>query len=71
MNTVTESAEDRDTVIVPIVSLERMPRMTAKQRTAFLAELEEIEAAMKSGAYETYSPEWLEQRFLKIYKLSD
>ena len=32
---------------------------------------EVIEAAMKSGASETYSPEWLQQRFLKIYKLSD
>ena len=71
MNTVAESTEDRDTVIVPIVSLERMPRMTAAQRTTFLAELELIEAAMKSGASETYSPEWLQQRFLNIYKLSD
>ena len=56
---------------MPIVSLERMPRMTAAQRTTFLAELELIEAAMKSGASETYSPEWLQQRFLNIYKLSD
>jgi hypothetical protein len=29
---------------VPIVSLERLPRMTAAQRLTFLAELEEIEA---------------------------
>ena len=71
MNTVAEFTEDRDTVIVPIVSLELMPRMTATQRTTFLAELELIEAAMKSGASETYSPEWLQQRFLNIYKLSD
>jgi hypothetical protein len=30
---------------VLIVSLERLPRMTAAQRLTFLAELEEIEAA--------------------------
>jgi hypothetical protein len=33
---------------VPIVSLERLPRMTAAQCHTFLAELEEIEAAMRS-----------------------
>ena len=48
-----------------------MPRMTAAQHIAFLAEVEVIEAAMNSGVSETYSPEWLQQRFLKIYKLSD
>ena len=68
MNTVPEITVERDTVIVPIVSLTHAAH-DSRQRTTFLAELELIEAAMKSGASETYSPEWLQSDF-NINKLA-
>jgi hypothetical protein len=71
MKTVFESNVGLDTAIVPIVSLERMSPMTLDQRDAVLSELEEIEVAMTGGAYETYSPELLKQRFLKVYNPSN
>jgi len=71
MKNAFESTGGLDTVIVPIVSLERLPRMTLAQGAALLSELEVIEAGMTAGAYETYSPEWLKQRFLRAYTLSD
>jgi len=66
MKTATES-NGREAVVVPMVSLEEMPHVTPDERTAIVAELEQIEAEMDSGSFQTYSPEWLHQRFLEIY----
>ena len=67
MKATTESSNERDTIIVPMVSLEEMPGLTADEHAAVIAELEQIEAEMEAGAFQTYSPEWLRQRFLEIY----
>jgi hypothetical protein len=57
----------RDRVVVPVVSLEEVPRLTDAERTQLISELKETEKAMKAGAFQLYSPEWLRQRFLKIF----
>ncbi len=67
MKTVIKSPEDRNAVVVPIVSLEELPHRTAEERATLIAELEETEAEMKAGHYTTYSPEWLRERFLEIF----
>jgi hypothetical protein len=50
-----------------MVSLEEMPHLTADEHAAVIAELQQIDAEMEAGAFQTYSPEWLRQRFLDIY----
>jgi hypothetical protein len=68
MKKVIKSPEDRNAVVVPIVSLEELPHRTAEERATLIAELEETEAEMKAGHYTTYSPEWLRERFLEIFR---
>ncbi|MBI5469881.1 hypothetical protein HY968_00970 [Candidatus Kaiserbacteria bacterium] len=63
----SNSASRDETVIVPVISLEEMPRLTSAQRKTLIADLKRSEAAMKSGKYVTYSPEWLKQRFREVY----
>jgi hypothetical protein len=60
----------RETVIVPVLSLEEMPRLSDKERECLIAELKEAEESMKAGEYVTYSPEWLRQRFREVYSRS-
>ncbi len=71
MTSTTHILNGRDTVFVPVVSLEEMPQLTTGERKHLFAELEQTEAAKKAGAFETYSPEWLRQRFLKVFARSD
>jgi hypothetical protein len=61
----------RDRIVVPAVSLEEVPRLTDAERTQLISELEQTEKAMKAGAFQLYSPEWLRQRFLKIFAPSN
>lgn len=63
-----KSFEQRDAVVVPIVSLEELPHRTAEERASLFAELADAEADMKAGHYVTYSPEWLRERFLEVFK---
>ena len=67
MKTVINPPEDRNAIVVPIVSLEELPRRTADERATLIAGLEEAEADMKAGNYTPYSPEWLRARFLEIF----
>ena len=67
MRTVIRSAEGRNTVVVPIVSLEELPHRTAEERATLIAELEEAEADMKADHFTPYSPTWLRERFLEIF----
>jgi hypothetical protein len=60
----------QETVIVPVVSLEEMPRLSDRERETLLEELKIAEKSMEEGEYVTYSPEWLEQRFREIYSRS-
>ena len=71
MTTTTYILNGRDTVVVPVVSLEEMPQLTTGERKHLIAELEDTEAAMKFVAFESYSPEWLRQRFLNVFARSD
>lgn len=59
--------DDNDTVIIPVVTLEEMPRLSETERSSLVASLEKSEADMKAGKYATYSPEWLRHRFEEIY----
>ncbi len=67
MESVAKFHDRRDAVVVPVVSLEELPRLTAEEHTSLIAELEDAEAEMKAGHYTTYSPEWLRERFLEIF----
>ena len=46
MKIATES-NGREAVVVPMVSLEEMPHVTPDERTAIVAELEQIEAEIR------------------------
>lgn len=59
--------EQRDAVVVPIVSLEELPRRTAEERASLIAKLADAEADIKAGHYVTYSPAWLRERFLEVF----
>jgi hypothetical protein len=63
-------AADRETVILPVVSLEEMPRLSDDERESLIAELKRAQVSMEAGEYVTYSPEWLKQRFREIYSRS-
>jgi hypothetical protein len=59
--------DEDETVVIPIVTLEEMPRLSEAERSSLAASLEKSEADMKAGKYATYSPEWLRHRFDEIY----
>jgi hypothetical protein len=63
MNVITHTTNERDTVFVPVVSLEEMPRLTDDERAHLIAELDRTEADMTAGNFEVYSPEWLDKKF--------
>ena len=67
MKTVIRTPEDRNAIVVPIVSLEELPHRTAAERATLIAELEETEIEMNAGYFTEYSPGWLRERFLEIF----
>ena len=68
---MSSPAAKRDTIVVPVVSLEEVPRLTPQEREELVASLKETEADMQAGNYDTYSPEWLKDLFQKAYLRSD
>jgi len=67
MASKAQAFNKRDTVVVPVISLEEMPQLTDDERKRLISELKQTETAMKAGAFEVYSPQWLRQRFLKVF----
>jgi hypothetical protein len=67
MASKTHAFDKRGKIVVPVVSLEEVPQLTDAERTQLVSELEQTEKAMEAGAFQSYSPEWLRQRFLKIF----
>ena len=63
-----QNSTKREMVLVPVVTLEEIPQLTGDERTNLIAELDQIEADMKAGAFEVYSREWLRSRFLKAFE---
>jgi hypothetical protein len=58
---------DGDTVVVPVITLEEVPRLDRAEREALLADLARAEAEMAAGKFVTYSRDWLRARFEDIY----
>ena len=67
MTTTLPIFNQGETVLVPVVTLEEMPRLTSDERNDLIAELDQIETDMKAGAFEVYSREWLRNRFLDAF----
>ena len=67
MNTTMSASNQRETVLVPVVTLEEMPQVTAAHRDQLTAEFDQIEAEMIAGDFIAYSPEWLRSEFLRAF----
>ena len=67
MTTTMHNSDQHDTILVPVMTFQEMPQVTAAHRNQLMAEFDQIEAEMKAGAFEVYSREWLRSRFLKAF----
>jgi len=63
MNAVATKTTERDTVLVPVISLEEVSRLTNAERATLIAELDRAETDMVAGDFEVYSPAWLDKKF--------
>jgi hypothetical protein len=64
---MTATPKITETIIVPTLSFQEIQPATKQGRAAVVNELETTEKEMKRGRFETYSPKWLKQKFLKAY----
>ena len=70
MTTTLQIANQRATILVPVVTLEEMPQLTNAERDRLRAEFDQIEAEMKAGNFILYSPEWLRGLFKEAFETS-
>jgi hypothetical protein len=64
---VATASKITETIVVPTLSFKEVEPATTRERAAIVGEFEATEKAMKQGRFETYSPVWLDRRFLKAY----
>ena len=54
--------------MVPVTTMEEIPVLTAEERAAIIASLEEAEARVKAGQFTEQDPAALKDRLLTIYR---
>jgi hypothetical protein len=54
--------------MVPVTTMEEIPVLTAEERAALIASLEEAEARVKAGQFTEHDPAALKDRLLNIYR---
>jgi len=64
---MTTTSKTTETIVVPTLSFKEVEPATTQERAMIVSELEATEKEMAQGRFETYSPEWLNRRFLKAY----
>jgi hypothetical protein len=64
----TTTKPRRRTTTVPVTTMEEVPVLSAKERTALTTALKDAEARVKAGEGVDYEPQSFKDRLLRIYR---